>query len=184
MTSFLSHSELKEIGLKSIGSDVKISRNAKFYNSGGISIGDNVRIDDFCILSGTVTLGSNIHISAYVALYGRGSIILEDYTTMSPKSIIFSQSSDWSGDYFVGVMLPDEYIKADAGPVIMKRFSALGAGSIVLPRVIINEGAGVGAMSFVKKSIPEWEIWAGNPVRFIKKRNRNIINLEKQFKNV
>ena len=182
MTSFLSHSEIDKIGFKAVGSDVKISRNAKFYSPDKITIGNNVRIDDFCILSGDVTIGNNIHISAYVSLYGGGGIILEDYIVISVKTSVFSQGSDWSGDFLVGVMFPDEYVKRITGLVTIKKFAAIGAMSSILPGVTINEGTCIGAMSFVKQSIPEWEIWVGNPIRFIKKRNRNLIELEKKLK--
>ena len=63
-TSFYNEEELKEIGLKVYGKNVLISRNATIYGADKISIGDNVRIDDFCILSGNISLGSYIHIAA------------------------------------------------------------------------------------------------------------------------
>ena len=90
ITSFYSDDELQQIGFKSIGKNVKISRKASIYSPQNISIGDNVRIDDFCILSGNITLGSHIHISAYVALYGAMGIVMENYSGISPKSVIYS----------------------------------------------------------------------------------------------
>ena len=79
-SSFYSEEELLKIGFKSIGKGCLISRKTSFYGVDKISIGNNVRIDDFCILSGNITLGNNIHISAYVALYGAEGIVFEDYT--------------------------------------------------------------------------------------------------------
>lgn len=46
----------------------------------------------------------------------------------------------------------------------------LGSNVIVLKGVILGDGAIVGANSLVNKSIPANEIWAGNPIKFIKKR--------------
>lgn len=68
--SFLSIEEIKKIGFKSVGNEVYISRFAKFYSPEKMEIGSNVRIDDFCLLSGKIVLGNYIHISAYSALYG------------------------------------------------------------------------------------------------------------------
>lgn len=86
-TSFYSEEELKEIGLKSYGKNVLISRNATIYGADKISIGDNVRIDDFCILSGNISLGSYIHIAAYCGLFGGDAgIIMEDFTDR--KSVV------------------------------------------------------------------------------------------------
>jgi len=70
MNSFYSTKELASLGLKRYGENVLISRKCSIYGAQSIEIGDNVRIDDFCILSGHIILGSNIHISAYVALFG------------------------------------------------------------------------------------------------------------------
>ena len=62
--SFLSIDEIKKIGLKSFGKNVFVSRYANFYSPETIEIGNNVRIDDFCILSGEIKLSNYIHISA------------------------------------------------------------------------------------------------------------------------
>ena len=57
MNSFYSQEELMKIGFLSVGKNVLISKKASIYNPSVISIGNNVRIDDFCILSGKVTIG-------------------------------------------------------------------------------------------------------------------------------
>ena len=91
VNSFLSEEELSSIGFLSYGKNLKISRKTSFYSPETISFGDNVRIDDFCILSGNIKIGSNIHISAYVALYGSQGIFIEDYAGISAKTIIYRQ---------------------------------------------------------------------------------------------
>ena len=93
-SSFYSDEELLSMGFKSIGKGCMISRKASFYGVGRMSIGNNVRIDDFCILSGSITLANNIHISAYVALYGAEGIEFEDYTGISARSTIYSAMDD------------------------------------------------------------------------------------------
>lgn len=54
--SFLSDSELRKIGFKKLGKNVKISEKASIYNPEKIEIGDNSRIDDFCLLSGKISV--------------------------------------------------------------------------------------------------------------------------------
>mgnify|MGYP004422306013 CR=1 FL=1 len=88
--SFYTESELATLGLHSYGKNVLISRFARLYAPETISIGDNVRIDDFCILSGNITLGSHIHIAAYCALYGAKGIVMEDYTGLSARATLYS----------------------------------------------------------------------------------------------
>lgn len=177
MTSFYTEEELKDLGLKSFGSNVKISRFARFYGSENISIGDNVRIDDFCILSGCITIGSHIHISAYCALYGAEGIVLEDYTGISPRSTLFSAMDDFSGDCLIGPIHPSSMVNVKGGPIIMRKYSQIGASCVVFPDLEIAEGAVVGAMSLVKESLPSWTINIGIPAKAIKARNKGLIEL-------
>ena len=57
------------------------------------------------------------------------------------------------------------------GKVHIKRNAFIGAGTIITKPVTIGKYAVVGAGSIVTKDIPDGEVWAGNPARFIKKRN-------------
>lgn len=175
MDSFYSDSELKEIGFKSVGKDVKISRKASIYSPQRISIGDNVRIDDFCILSGNLTIGSHIHISAYVALYGAMGIVMEDYSGISAKSVVYSAMDDFSGDYLIGPIHPDEYTNVQGGTVRIGKFVQIGCNSVVFPNLVIGEGAVVGACSLVRNNIEEWSISYGVPARKQKERSRELL---------
>ncbi len=172
---FLTPPQLQELGFKSIGTNVLISDKASIYSPHLISIGSNVRIDDFCILSGEITLGSYIHIAAYSALYGKFGIIMDDYTGLSPRCTIFSASDDFSGNYLISPMVPDEFTNVTGGVVHIMRYSQIGANTVVLPNVTINEGVAVGAMSLVKKSLDEWAIYAGIPSVKIKNRSKGLL---------
>jgi len=68
-TSFLSKNELRQVGFARYGRNVLISRKVSFYYPEKIEIGNNVRIDDFCILSGHIVMGNYIHIAAYCGLF-------------------------------------------------------------------------------------------------------------------
>ena len=56
MNSFYTVEELGKIGFKKLGKNVLISKKSSIYTPENISIGDNVRIDDFTILSGTIEI--------------------------------------------------------------------------------------------------------------------------------
>ena len=175
MQSFYSESELKEIGFRFIGKQVKLSRKASIYSPQTITIGDNVRIDDFCILSGNITIGSNIHISAYVALYGSMGIVMEDYSGISPMSVVYSAMDDFSGNYLIGPIHPAETTNVNGGAVRICRFVQVGSNTIIFPNITINEGAVVGACSLVNKDIEEWSINYGVPATKHKTRNRMML---------
>lgn len=53
-------------------------------------------------------------------------------------------------------------------PVIVKRGAFIGAHSLILKGVTIGERSVIGAGSVVTKNIPDGEVWAGNPAKFIK----------------
>lgn len=178
-TSFYTESELATLGLHSYGKNVLISRFARLYAPETISIGDNVRIDDFCILSGNITLGSHIHIAAYCALYGAKGIVMEDYTGLSARATLYSAMDDFGGDYLIGPIHQKELVHIIGGKTILKRYAQVCAGSFVFPDVTIAEGSVIGAMSMCKTSTEEWGIYAGIPCRRIKERKRGLLCIAK-----
>lgn len=183
MTSFFSNEELIEIGFKSLGKNVLISRKASIYFPEKISIGNNVRIDDFCILSGEIFIGDYCHISAYSALYGSKGIIMEGYCGISPKCVILSASDDFGGDYLVGAQFPEEFTNVQGGTVYLKKYSQLATNTIVFPNIIIGEGAVTGAMTLVNKNLQPWTINTGIPINKSKPRKNGLLNKIQIMKN-
>lgn len=181
-TSFLDQNEIAEIGFKSVGKNVFISRKASFYSPEKMIIGDQVRIDDFVILSGTITLGSYIHISAYSACYGSEGIEMQDFSGLSPRVTVFSATDDFSGKYMVGPMLPAECTNIISGKIIIEKFVQVGTGSVILPKITLGEGSAVGALSLVTNNSEPWKIVAGVPAKIIKSRSENLKNIHRTFK--
>ena len=66
--AMLSQEAIEQMGFASVGKNVQISDRASFYGASRISIGSNVRIDDFCVLSagvGGISIGQHVHIAVY-----------------------------------------------------------------------------------------------------------------------
>lgn len=181
MNSFYSESELLEIGFKSVGKNVLISRFSRIYSPSKIEIGNNVRIDDFALLSGNIVIGNHVHISAYCALYGGGKIIIEDYSGCSARSTLISASDDFSGEYMIGAVIPDDYKNVVEGTIHLKKYVQLGANTVVLPNVVIGEGAVTGALSLVNKDLDDWTINVGVPIHFLKNRKKKLLELVKKY---
>ena len=181
MNSFYTDSELKEIGFKSVGSNILLSRKASIYSPEKISIGNNVRIDDFCILSGNITIGNYCRIAAYCALYGSHGIVMEDYSGMAMKCTVLSASDDYSGDFLIGPIYPENLTNVQGGTVTFKHFSQLGAGCIVFPNVTMNEGAVAGAMTLVNRDLSSWTINTGIPVNKSRPRKRGLLEKVKKL---
>lgn len=186
MSSFYTEEELRRMGFKSFGKNVLISKKASIYGAENITIGNNVRIDDFCILSGKITFGDYIHIAVYTAIFGGNiGINIEDFVGISSRCAIYASTDDYSGNFMTNPMISDEYRNVISSKIIIKKHSIVGSGSTIIPNgkseLIIEEGSAIGAMSFVGKNTLAWNVYFGIPAKIIKKRSKNILELEKQF---
>lgn len=182
LNSFYSFDELKKLGLASFGNNVLISRKTSIYRASNINIGNNVRIDDFCILSGKIDIGNYIHIAAYTALYGGDKgIIVKDYANISSKVMVYSMSDDYSGETMTNPMISDKYKNVQSERVVIERHVIIGSGCVVLPGVVLKEGSSFGAMSLINRSSEPWSINAGIPFKKIKNRSKKLLELEKEF---
>ena len=181
--SFYSVEELKEMGFQKIGTDVNISKKASFYGTENISLGNHVRIDDFCILSGKIALGDYIHVAAYSALYGSDAgIQVDDFANISSRVCIYAVSDDYSGESMTSPMVPEEYKKLQKAPVNIGKHAIIGSGCVVLPGASIGEGCAVGSLSLVKRPLDDWWIYAGIPAEKRKKRSKDLLQKEQKFR--
>lgn len=181
MNSFYTEDELKQLPIKSFGKNVLISKKVSIYSNHDITIGNNVRIDDFCILSGKIKLGNHIHIGAYSALYGAYGIIMEDFSGLSPRCTIFSASDDFNGNYLISPTTKKEHNHIIGGEVLIKKYSQIGAGSILMPKITLEEGTAIGAMSLVTKSTENWSVNVGTPAKKIKERGKGLLEMIKEY---
>ncbi|MBL57416.1 MAG: galactoside O-acetyltransferase [Flavobacteriales bacterium] len=174
--SFYSRNELSKLGFKSIGENVLVSTKCSIYSPNEIVLGNNVRIDDFTILSGSIRIGNNVHISAFCGLYARNGIEIMDYSGLSPRSTIFSAMDDFSGEFLINPTVDNHLTNVVGGKVVMEKFTQVGAHSVVFPNVKIKEGSVTGAFSLVLKDLEGWSIYAGIPVKKIKNRSKACLN--------
>lgn len=181
---FLSRDQIDAMGFARVGENAHLSEKASYYNCAKIIIGDNVRIDDFCVLSagiGGIEIGSYIHIAVYTSLIGAGKITLNDFSNLSSKVAIYSSNDDYSGASMTNPMVPKEFTNVTHADVIIGRHVIVGAGSVILPGVTLEEGVAVGALSLVSKSCQEFGVYSGVPARRIKERKRGLLELENSF---
>lgn len=140
---------------------------------------------DFALCSGAsngidTTCGSKINVKdgaqlaigkhtgmTNVVIQCHQSITIGDYVNIGAGSMIFDtdfHSLDWH-DRKDGT----DIAKRKKSPVIIKNLAFIGAHSIILKGVTIGEKSIIGAGSVVANDVPDGEIWAGNPARFIRK---------------
>lgn len=182
--ALLTREQLLAMGFASIGEPVFISDKASFYGCSRISIGCNVRIDDFAVLSageGGIELGNYVHIAVYSSLIGAGKIRLADYCNISSRVAIYSSSDDYSGETMTNPMVPEQYKAVQHAPVTLEKHVIVGCGTVILPGVTMYEGAAAGALTLINKDVAEFCIVAGIPCKVMKTRDRHLLKLEQEF---
>lgn len=186
MNSFYSTDELGELGLAAFGHDVKISRRASIYHPERITIGSHVRIDDFCVLSacsdGYIRIGSFVHIAALCMIEAPAGFEMDDFSGLAGRCTVYGGTDDYSGAHLTNPCVPWEYRSCIWKTVTMKKHALAGAGAVIMPGVTMGVCSVAGAMSLVTRSIPDGEIHAGVPARFIKERSMKLLELEAQFR--
>lgn len=118
---------------------------------GVLKIGNNVGMSSTAIFcSNSITIGNNVKIGGNVVIYDT------DFHSLNPEHRNNSKL---------------DKSNTKTSPVLLEDNCFIGAHSTILKGVIIGENSIIGACSVVTKSIPKNEIWAGNPVKFIKDNN-------------
>ena len=157
---------------------------------------------EFCRIAPDVVLGKNVKIHAFVNLYrccigdntSIGAFVeIQKRTKIGKNCKISSHTFICEGvtirdNVFIGhnvTFINDKYPKAtnqegnlqtekdwSVTPTLVEEGASIGSSVTILCGVTIGAAATVGAGSMVAKDIPQGEVWAGNPARFIRKAER------------
>ena len=115
---------------------------------GKLIIGKNVGMSSTAIVChDKIEIGNNVNIGGNVVIYDT------DFHSLNFKDRI-NRQEDVNG--------------TKTKPVKIGNNVFVGAHSTILKGVSIGDNAIIGACSVVTKNVPENEIWAGNPAKFIK----------------
>lgn len=167
--------------LKYCGNNVFIGHYTIFTNPSNVILGDNVRIDPFCLITTRLEVQSNVQICSHAVLGGgnQHTIKIGNWCFIGYGSKLFCASEDYSGDFGpVNEFWGDN--KIFRGDITFNDYSGIASDVMVLPGVTFPVGCTIGAKSFVytKSELSEWSIYMGNPLKFHKYRNKqNVINL-------
>lgn len=177
--NYFTKEELLSMGIQKVGENCTVSRKCSIYSS-GITLGNHVRIDDFCLLVGNITVEDYVHIGAFSGLHAskEGHIIFKAFSGISSNVHIYASSDRFDGDFITARPgLPDECIGDVCREVILGKYSQIGTSSVVLPDGSLGEGTAVGAMSLVNKTLDSWSVYAGIPCKILKTRSRNMLKV-------
>lgn len=176
--------DLRDFGFRHLGKNIRISSDARIYGAQNIEIHNNVRIDDFVILSaqnGEIILNNYVFIARSCHLSGTLGITMRDFSSMAANTVVYSASDDYSGKYMTAQAIPSEYTAYIGGRVEIGRHVIIGSNSVILGKCHIKDGCSIGSMSLVKSDTVEWGIYAGVPAQRIKERQRDLLDLERRF---
>jgi galactoside O-acetyltransferase len=177
--------ELGDLGIR-VGRNPSVDKSVNFFNPERITIGHNVRIDCWSILSAGeegISIGRNVHIGASSFVFGGGGrVVLSDFSALSARVSLFTATDDYSQGYLTNPTVPERYKKVRRGPIILEPHALIGTGSVVLPEVTLARGCSVGALSLVTKDVGEYEVAFGIPFRVIGRRDaKRMDQLEKEY---
>ncbi len=184
--SFYTPEELLDVGFASVGHAVKISRKASIYHPERITVGSHVRIDDFCVLSGSATgylkIGWFVHIAAHCFIEAVAGVEFMDFSAIAAGGVIYGGTDDYSGECLTNPNVPNDMRSMLMTPVLLRKHALAGASVTIMPGVTMGECSCAGAGSLVVKDIPPGEIHVGVPARFLKKRSMRMLELERRYR--
>lgn len=183
MNNYYTIEELKSLGVTIYGNNIQLSKFSNIYNPHNLILYNNIRIDDFCIISckGKIIIKNNVHISAQCFISSSCLIEIGNYSSISVGTKLFGSCDDFSGKYMVNPTIPSNYTNVMNKDIIIKDNVVIGSNTVCLPGVILAEGVAIGCNSFININCDEWSIYAGSPIKFVKKRYNYCKILQKEY---
>lgn len=180
VTTIIGKLSFKLNGVK-YGDELIIGGIVKTYNFGFIEIGNKVTINS-AVWANPISASSRtcLQVLGGILKIGNGSGISNSYITCHKQIIIGEHvligancqiyDTDFHPiemKYRYGAM--KDTTQTRRADVVIEDGVFIGTGCIILKRTHIGKGSVIGAGSVVSGKIPEYEIWAGVPARYIKK---------------
>lgn len=164
-----------------------ISKNIRVRNEKSFEVGDNSVIDDYCYFSAKIRIGQHCHLANGCSIAGGQDyqFTLGDCSSISSGVKIWCQSNEYINDLVVlnieNTDIGDQPIQGD---VTIGKMCGVGSNSVIMPNNNIPDGTVIGALSYVPPNFKfkSWSVYAGIPIKFIKKRNKE--NVMKQYNKI
>jgi UDP-2-acetamido-3-amino-2,3-dideoxy-glucuronate N-acetyltransferase len=118
------------------------------------AIGQNCNINSHCFIENDVVIGNNVTVKCGNYLWD--GLRIEDNVQIGPNVTFTNDKYPRSKQNF------------ELQRTLIKKNASIGAGSIILGGITIGENVMIGAGSVVTKSIPDNQLWFGNPAKFVR----------------
>lgn len=183
---------------RKIGRGVIFGAGVTLRNPGAIEIGDQVIVDDNCVLDAKgdkcegIVIGNRVFLSRNVIIACKdGGIRIGGGTSIGPNSLVHSVAESkvmvgefcmlgaycyliGSGDYKrdrLDAPMMSQGLKEGKG-IVLEEDVWLGAGVYVLDGSCVRKGSIIGAKGLVKGEIPAWSVAVGCPAVVVAGRTR------------
>jgi dTDP-4-amino-4,6-dideoxy-D-glucose acyltransferase len=156
-------------GLKHLGAHTDIFDYVVFTRPENIEIDDTCRIDSFVKLEGgkRLKICSYVHIASFAHInIGGGETVMGPLSCVASHGMIISGGNRPNG-FTMSACAPKDQQKLEYGFNRIGAGAAVLSGAVILPGVCLGTASIAAAGAVVTKSIPDGEIWAGNPARKI-----------------
>lgn len=110
-----------------------------------------------------ICIGNNVGISSAL-IFADNEIYIEDNVLIGAETMIID--TDFHGLAYDPELGRTEVKEGER--ILIKEGAFIGTRCLILKGVTIGKGAVIGAGSVVTRDIPDGEIWAGNPAKFIR----------------
>jgi acetyltransferase-like isoleucine patch superfamily enzyme len=155
--------------LGKIGTNVIIENDVMLFHPKNIFLGNNVYIGHRSILKAyhknTLEIGDNSWIGQGCFFHSAGGLKIGKAVGIGPNVTIITSAHEDNN-----INLPILFHDLKFKEVIIEDGADIGVASIILPGIIIGQGAIIGAGSVVTKDVPAFTVVAGNPARELRVR--------------
>ncbi len=158
-----------------------VSPNSRIRHPEHFVIGDDSIVDDYCYFSTKVRIGRCTHIASGCSVAGGIDMQFQigDFCSLSSGVKVWCTSDDFVNDLVTLIPIDVDQVKTHLilGDIRIANYTAIGSNSVVMPKNDVPEGTVVGALSFVPVAFTfePWSVYAGIPIRFIRRRNKDSV---------
>ena len=161
--------------MKTVHSSAKVSFLTEIENSArgsSLDIGSNTMIDSFVKIKftggiGDIIIGSSVYINSGCVLYSGNGILIGDNVSIAANVVFAPVNHEFSKK---DELIQEQGFRESKGGIIVENDVWIGAGCVLLDGVILRQGCVIGAMSLVCGEVPEYTIYAGNPLKLLGRR--------------